>query len=135
MTATIPAEPGTALSAVLGSADSVLEVAITPNRGDCLSILGIAREVAALTGARLRVPKPRLAEKAPPAADGIRVEIRDGALCNRYVARIVRGVKIGPSPLWMRGRLESLGVPVVTVGSDEFPAFTVRSSGQRGFLV
>jgi phenylalanyl-tRNA synthetase beta chain len=107
------AEPGTALSAVLGTADTVLEVAITPNRGDCLSILGIAREVAALTGARLRVPKPRLAEKAPPAADGIRVEIRDGALCNRYVARIVRGVKIGPSPLSMRSRLESLGVRAI----------------------
>src|SRR5205823_12804840 len=63
--------------------------------------------------ARRRVPKPRLAEKAPPAADGIRVEIRDGALCNRYVARIVRGVKIGPSPLSMRSRLESLGVRAI----------------------
>ena len=107
------AEPGTALSAILGTTDTVLEVAITPNRGDCLSMLGIAREVAAFSGARLRAAPARLAEKPPPAAAAIRVEIRDPALCNRYVARIVRGVTIGPSPAWMRSRLESLGVRAI----------------------
>src|SRR5439155_9464874 len=72
--------PGTSLAAILGTADTVLDVAITPNRGDCLSILGIAREIAALTGARLRIPSRRLAEKPPPSAERIRVEIQDADL-------------------------------------------------------
>ena len=102
--------PGTSLAAILGTADTVLDVAITPNRGDCLSILGIARELAALTGARLRIPPRRLAEKAPPSAERVRVEIHDTDLCGRYVARVVGGVKVGPSPLSIRSRLEMLGV-------------------------
>ena len=101
---------GADLASVLGTADTVIEVAVTPNRGDCLSILGIARELCALTGARLRNRPGRFVEKAPRAAERIRVEIRDPDLCSRYVARIVTGVKIGPSPLWMRTRLEALGL-------------------------
>jgi phenylalanyl-tRNA synthetase beta chain len=107
------AEPGTSLAATLGTADTVLDVAITPNRGDCLSILGIARELAALTGARLGAPPLRLAEKPPSSADAIRVDIQDVDLCPRYVARVVSGVKIGPSPLWVRSRLEMLGVRAI----------------------
>jgi phenylalanyl-tRNA synthetase beta chain len=107
------AEPGTPLATILGTADTVLDVAITPNRGDCLSILGVAREIAALTGARLRIPPRRLAEKPPPSAERIRVEIHDADLCGRYVARVVSGVKIGPSPLWVRSRLEMLGVRAI----------------------
>jgi len=103
-------EPGTPLSTILETADTVLDVAITPNRGDCLSILGIAREIAALTGVRLRVATPRLSEKAPPSAERVRVEIHDPDLCARYVARAVGGVRVGPAPLWMRNRLEALGV-------------------------
>jgi phenylalanyl-tRNA synthetase beta chain len=105
--------PGTSLAAILETADTVLDVAITPNRGDCLSILGIAREIAALTGARLRIPSRRLAEKSPPSAERIRVEIQDADLCHRYVARVVSGVKIGPSPLSIRSRLEMLGVRAI----------------------
>jgi phenylalanyl-tRNA synthetase beta chain len=107
------AEPGTSLAAILGSADTVLDVAITPNRGDCLSILGIAREVSALTGVRLRIPPRRLAEKPPPSAERVRVEIHDADLCGRYVARVVSGVKIGSSPFWIRSRLEMLGVRAI----------------------
>ncbi|MET0153502.1 MAG: phenylalanine--tRNA ligase subunit beta, partial [Candidatus Binatia bacterium] len=107
------ATPGIAMATLLGTADVVLEVAVTPNRGDCLSVVGIAREVAALTGARLRVPAARLAEKAPASAESIRVEIRDPDVCRRYVARVVRGVKIAASPLWMRSRLEALGVRAI----------------------
>ena len=107
------AMPGTTMATILGTADVVLEVAITPNRGDCLSVVGIAREIAALTGARLRVPAARLSEKAPGSAESIRVEIRDPDVCRRYVARVIRGVKIGPSPLWMRSRLEALGVRAI----------------------
>jgi phenylalanyl-tRNA synthetase beta chain len=107
------ATPGTSMATILGTADVVLEVAITPNRGDCLSVLGIAREVAALTGVRLRVPGARLSEKAPASAESIRVEIRDTDVCRRYVARVIRGVKVGASPLWMRSRLEALGVRAI----------------------
>jgi len=107
------AVPGVALAEVLGTADTILDVSVTPNRGDCLSVLGIAREVAAISGARLRAPRVRVTETPPPAADGIRVEIHDRDLCNRYVARIVRGVTIRRSPLWMRNRLESLGVRAI----------------------
>ncbi len=108
------ATPGTPMATILGTADVVLEVAVTPNRGDCLSVLGIAREVAALTGARLRVPAVRLAEKGPASAESIRVEIRDPDVCRRYVARVIRGVKIASSPLWMRSRLEALGVRAIS---------------------
>ncbi len=107
------AMPGTTMATILGTADVVLEVAITPNRGDCLSVVGIAREIAALTGARLRVPAARLSEKAPGSAESIRVEIRDPDVCRRYVARVIRSAKIGPSPLWMRSRLEALGVRAI----------------------
>ncbi len=107
------AMPGTSMATILGTADVVLEVAITPNRGDCLSVVGIAREVAALTGVRLRVPAARLSEKAPASAESIRVEVRDTDVCRRYVARVIRGVKVGASPLWMRSRLEALGVRAI----------------------
>ena len=107
------AEPGTPLASILGTADTVLDVAITPNRGDCLSILGVAREIAALTGSRLRIPPLRMAEKPAASTERIRVEIQDADLCGRYVARVVSGVKIGPSPLWMRSRLEMLGVRAI----------------------
>ncbi len=107
------AEPGERLATILGTADTVLEVSITPNRGDCLSIVGIARELAALTAARLKIPASRLAERPPAAPESIRVEIEDAEACGRYVARLVRGVRIAPSPLWMRARLEALGVRAI----------------------
>jgi phenylalanyl-tRNA synthetase beta chain len=113
MTLEREATPGTSMATILGTADVVLEVAITPNRGDCLSVLGIAREVAALTGVRLRVPGARLSEKAPGSAESVRVEIRDADVCRRYVARVIRGVKVGASPMWMRSRLEALGVRAI----------------------
>jgi phenylalanyl-tRNA synthetase beta chain len=101
---------GTALVELAGIADSVLDIDVTPNRADCLSILGIAREVAALTGARLRVPRTSLRESGASAAGEVAVEIvaRDG--CSEYCARIVRGVRIGRSPLGVRLRLRRTGM-------------------------
>ena len=101
---------GEPLSTILGTSDTVLEIAITANRGDCLSVLGIARELSALTGERLRLPVPRVVERAPAATERVRVEIHDPALCGRYVARLIGSVRVAPSPLWMRSRLEALGV-------------------------
>ncbi len=101
---------GQDLTEYLGLPETVLEVEITPNRPDCLSVVGVAREVAALTGAALRVPDPRVPEDGPPVEQETSVEIRSPDLCHRYAARVVRGVRIGPSPAWMRRRLEACGV-------------------------
>lgn len=90
--------------------DAVLDVEITSNRGDCLSHIGIARELAAATGKELRLPEVRLEEMDRSASDFVGVEIHDPDACGRYTARIIEGVKIGPSPDWLRKRLEAVGM-------------------------
>ncbi|HEY6001443.1 MAG TPA: phenylalanine--tRNA ligase subunit beta [Anaeromyxobacter sp.] len=102
--------PGTPIAKALALEDVLLEVNVTPNRPDCLSHVGIAREVAALLGTKVRLPAPRLAEGGPPAADAVKVRIEAPDRCARYAARVIEGVKIGPSPLWLARRLESCGV-------------------------
>jgi phenylalanyl-tRNA synthetase beta chain len=99
------AEPGMPLARHLGIEETILEVAPTPNRGDCLSILGLAREVAALYEVKLRQPALRLREHGEPAAARIAVRIDDPAGCARYAARYVADVQIGPSPPWLQRRL------------------------------
>ncbi len=89
-------------------ADVVFEVNVTPNRPDCLSIIGIAREVAALYGTSVHLPDLNIVSEAK--ALDFNVDILDADLCNRYAGRIVRNVKIGPSPDWMRDRLEKCGI-------------------------
>ncbi len=103
-------EPGTDLHLALGLEDTVLILEITPNRPDCLSMLGIAREVAALTGQALRRPRIQVYEEGPPAEEEVRVEILDEEKCSRYVARLIDEVKVGPSPWWMRKRLRAAGI-------------------------
>ena len=88
--------------------DTVLEVNVTPNRPDCLSIVGVAREAAAAYGLPLRIPAADISGQLPPSE--ISVEIADPALCNRYTGRSIKGVKIGPTPDWMRRRIEKCGV-------------------------
>lgn len=104
------AREGMELEQALAAADIVLILEITPNRPDCLCMLGVAREVAALTGRKLRRPAFSLMEEGEPAETEVRVEILDGDLCSRYVARLIDGVRIGPSPWWMRKRLRYAGV-------------------------
>ena len=91
-------KPGADLVAALGLDDHVLEVEITPNRPDCLSVLGIARELAALTGARLRPPSIALKESGESATKLARVRIEAPDLCHRFTARVISGVTVGPSP-------------------------------------
>jgi phenylalanyl-tRNA synthetase beta chain len=116
--------PGTRLSEVLAHSDDVLDLEITPNRPDCLGLYGIAREVAAATGAELR-PAPWTAaggdaaplagedanapDPAGDAIDGFSVDVRT-ALCPRFTARLFEGITIGPSPLWMQARLSAAGM-------------------------
>ena len=103
--------PGTPLKELRGEAETVLELEITPNRPDELCVTGVAREVAALYGTELKLPDASLPEEtAEEAAGVVGVEVEDAADCPRYSARVLRGVKIGPSPEWMRRRLEAAGV-------------------------
>lgn len=91
--------------------DVLYDLEITPNRPDLNSVIGIAREIAALTGNPLRIPQVELKETANPAADElVSVRIEDDELCPRYTARVARGVKIGPSPDWLKQTLEKVGV-------------------------
>ncbi len=104
------AEPGFPLKKALGAEDTVLVLEVTPNRPDCLCMLGMAREVSAVTGARMRRPHFQLKEDDPPAADDVRVDIIDSDLCSRYSARLIEGLEIAASPWWMRRRLRAAGV-------------------------
>ncbi len=92
--------------------DTVLDLDLTPNRPDCMSIVGIAREVAALTGREVHDIEPLVTyeAKAKAIAGRVTVQIRDSALCPRYLATLVEGVRVGPSPAWMQERLRAVGV-------------------------
>jgi phenylalanyl-tRNA synthetase beta chain len=89
--------------------DHVLEFDLTSNRPDCLSHLGIAREAAAVSGKALRMPEAKIAGSQKKTSDEAAVEILDPDLCPRYTARMIKGVKIGPSPAWLVKRLEAMG--------------------------
>lgn len=94
-----------------GTSDTVLDCEITPNRADCLSMIGIAREVGAIYDRDFHVELPAIkAEVGRATADEVTVELADENLCSRYVARIVRNVKVGPSPEWLVERLNACGI-------------------------
>lgn len=94
----------------LGIADTVLDCEITPNRPDCLSMLGMARETGAVLRRDMHVELPQVSdETGTPAADSVRVSVEDPELCQRYVARVARGIKVGPSPDWLVRRLQAAG--------------------------
>lgn len=89
--------------------DFVLDVELPSNRGDCLSHIGIARELAVIEKSQVQIPVSKINNTGGKTADLAAVEIRDADLCPRYAARIVRGVRIGPSPDWLTKRLEAIG--------------------------
>ncbi len=90
--------------------DTMLDVEVTSNRGDCLGHIGVARELAAAMGSKLKIPAIELAESGNDVQSMVQVKINEPALCNRYTARVIEGVKVGPSPEWMQKRLEAIGV-------------------------
>jgi phenylalanyl-tRNA synthetase beta chain len=94
--------------------DTVIDVEVTSNRGDCLGYIGIARELAAGTGAELILPKIELEESDKDVAELASVQIDKPELCGRYTARVIEGVKVGPSPEWMKKRLEAIGLRSVS---------------------
>lgn len=101
---------GTALAPVLGLPDTVLELEITWNRPDCLSIIGIARELAALYRVPLRLPPVAFAENGPPVATLAGVAVEWPERCSRYTGRVLRDLRAAPSPAWMQRRLQRCGV-------------------------
>ena len=104
-------KPGDDIKPVIGADDHVVEFEITPNRPDCLSVIGLAREASATFGQPMTLHTPEVKGGGPGVlTDLLDVETPAADLCPRYTARMVRNVKIAPSPKWMRERLRAMGV-------------------------
>ncbi|GHH97245.1 phenylalanine--tRNA ligase subunit beta [Neobacillus kokaensis] len=104
------AEVGTNALALLNRDDEVLELGLTPNRSDCLSMLGVAYEVAAILGREVKLPETSLEPSNEKASDYVKVVVEAREDNPLYVAKIIKNVKIAPSPLWMQTRLMSAGI-------------------------
>jgi len=101
---------GVDLGEAMGLKDTILDISITPNRPDCLCVMGVAREIAALTHQKVKYPTHSLSDRGEEIHQKTSVTVLDQDLCPRYVARMIDGVKIGPSPHWMSDRLEKVGI-------------------------
>ena len=109
--------------------DVVYDLEVTPNRPDLNSVIGIAREIAAVTGNVLRVPEIKLATSGVKAVDLVSVRIEDAELCPRYSARVIKGVKVGASPAWLRDTLEKVGIRSISNVVD-VTNYVMLESGQ-----
>jgi len=103
-------QEGIPLAPAIGMADWLLTVEITPNRGDCLSVLGVAREIAAITGEKVVLPEISLVEDGPPVGEIASIAVTDTDLCPRYSARVITDVTIAPSPPGIQRRLALCGI-------------------------
>ncbi len=103
-------EVGTSFAKAMGFDGVVLEIAVPANRGDLMSVRGLAWEVAAITGAKFKDQRVRLAESKTPAARSVRLKIEAAKLCPVYTARVIRGLKVKSSPAWLQQRLRLAGV-------------------------
>jgi len=103
------AQLGIELKEYLGGKGTSIDIDLTPNRPDCTSHIGVARDITLLTGEELRIPEVKFTESDIPSSDFISVKIENSVGCPRYAARIVQGVKIGPSPQWLADYLNSVG--------------------------
>ncbi len=104
---------GEDIAEVLHLNENVAEFEITSNRPDCMSIIGLARETAATFNRPISIKKPEVTENSENVTDYASVEIRNPELCSRYVGRVVKNVKIAPSPEWMQRRLKSCGIRAI----------------------
>ncbi|WP_316570913.1 phenylalanine--tRNA ligase subunit beta [Neobacillus sp. YIM B06451] len=102
--------PGEDAIATLNRDDKVLELGLTPNRADCLSMLGVAYEVGAILGREVKFPEIKLDEAGEKASDYIKVTVEAEEDNPLYAAKVIKNVKIGPSPLWMQTRLMAAGI-------------------------
>ena len=103
-------KPGDDIRPIIGADDSIVEFEITNNRPDCLSVIGLARESAVTFGTELNIPKPEVKGCGGDIREHLDIEIDNAELCPRYTARMVKNIKIEPSPKWMRQRLRASGV-------------------------
>jgi phenylalanyl-tRNA synthetase beta chain len=103
------ARVGAPVTSVIPAGETVLDVEITPNRGDWVSLLGMAREVRASFGGTLRLPETAPPETGAPAASAVTIAIEDRSGCARYAGRVLRNVRVGPSPDWLARRIEAAG--------------------------
>jgi phenylalanyl-tRNA synthetase, beta subunit, non-spirochete bacterial len=104
---------GLPLETALNIGDTVLDVGVTPNRSDCLSMIGMAREVAAITGKKMKLPPVKVKESSEDIHSLTSVKIIDADACPRYTARMIKNVQIGASPVWMKTRLEAAGLRAI----------------------
>jgi phenylalanyl-tRNA synthetase beta chain len=105
--------PGSELVSVLPLMDHILDISLTPNRPDCASVIGIAREVAASTGQKVRLPEIKYEERGPHIEDITSVTVDDTGGCPRYAAGMIQGVQLKPSPFWIRYRLYTSGLRAI----------------------
>ncbi len=122
-------KPGTPLSEILGPPEVVLDLEITPNRPDCLSVIGLAREVSALYGKPLKLPAVDFEESSADVNTLASVEVKEPEKCPRYTARVLQDVKISPSPEWMQKRLKLAGVRPISNVVD-ITNFVMLEAGQ-----
>lgn len=125
---------GSPLTSALGLSDPVIEIDLTPNRPDCLSFIGVAREIGAFqeNSSALNYPAVSLPEKAGIPEDihhFTSVDIQAPALCPRYSARLIRGIKVAPSPFWLQDRLRSIGLKPINNIVD-ITNFVMMETGQ-----
>ena len=104
---------GAPIVEAIGLDDVVIELEITPNRPDCLSMIGVAREISVITGNPLRLPEVNVQQGTADVHDLTSVTIEAPDICPRYAARVIRGIKIAPSPTWLQRRLEAIGVGTI----------------------
>ncbi len=127
----------------LGASDVTFDITVTPNRGDCLSVRGVAREVAVLTKQKLKAPRPQLAEGTQK--NGVKISIKDLKGCPQYVARVVEGIRVQPSPVHVQERLRAAGVRPINAVVDAtnyvmlelgqpLHAFDTDRTGDRMFI-
>jgi phenylalanyl-tRNA synthetase beta chain len=100
-------QPGQDVRSLLGLTDVILDLTSTANRADALSMVGIAREIAALTGAELKLPQPP--QVTPSPDKGLKVQVTGGGACPAYFATVLESVRVGPSPAWLKARLQAAG--------------------------
>ena len=105
--------PGTDVRSILGVDDTIVDFEILANRPDCLSVWGVAREAAATLGTTFNKPEIKVETVPGKMSDFVSIEVRDTDLCPRYCARVVKNIKIGPSPMWMRKALNAAGVRAI----------------------
>ena len=105
--------PGTDVRPILGVDDTIVDFEILANRPDCLSVWGVAREAAATLGTKFNKPEIKVDTVPGKMTDFVNIEVQDTDLCPRYCARVVKNIKIGPSPMWMRKALNAAGVRAI----------------------